>query len=129
MLLIILAAAISVSAIMGCNSRQPAESHTKEFAVKYSEGKSLFKKHCNTCHIDPELKATDQYLFENLFTRHPETYVIKFIADSKQLKSSGDKYAIALADAYNSNYEHHFRDSLSNTDLGNLIIYLKATTR
>lgn len=133
---LILATVLASLQIASCNDRQKNNSHidqitisrTKELVDKYKEGKEIFSKYCNTCHISPDKKATDQILFDNLFGRLSSDYVIQYINDSKKLKLSGDKYAIAVAKAYNSNYDHSFKDSLSNIDFDNLIIYMKVAT-
>jgi hypothetical protein len=124
---------VAASEIGSCNVRQNPDKkddlRTKELVDKYNEGKNIFNKHCNTCHIAPDKKASDQQLFDNLFTRQSSDYVIKYIGDSKKLKLSGDKFANALDQVYKSDYEHFFKDRLSNFDFDNLIIYLKVATR
>ena len=128
-----LGAIVAVSEISSCNVRQNPEKkddlRTKELVDKYNQGKDLFNSHCNTCHIAPDKKATDQQLFDNLFERQSSDYVIKYIGDSKKLKLSGDKFAIALDTVFNSTFEHSYKDSLSNIDFDNLIAYLKVATR
>jgi len=130
--MLVLATVLVVSEIVGCNVRQSPDKKdgtlTTELADKYNEGKELFSKYCNKCHMAPDKKATDQWLFENLFNRLPSDYVIKYINNSRKLKLSGDKYAIAVAEAYNSTYDHLFKDSLSDIEFDNLIIYMKAAT-
>jgi hypothetical protein len=98
----------------------------------YKQGKQSFQKLCDDCHVAPERHMTDQYLFDNLFERlpaPPEEYFIKFIQDSKLLTSSGDQYSKRLHEIWNQDYEHHFRDSLSEQDFHNLIIYIKVAAK
>ena len=128
--LVTIAAACEIGS---CNVRQNPDKkddpRTKELVDKYNEGKNIFIKHCNTCHIAPEKKASDQQLFDNLFKRQSSDYVIKYISDSKNLKLSGDKFAIVLDTVFKSAFEHFYKDSLSNADFDNLIVYLKVATR
>ena len=132
-LVFILATVFAGPGIVSCNVGQAPDknltnSRTTELVGKYKGGKDVFKKHCNTCHIPPDKKASDQQLFDNLFNRQSSDYVIKFIGDSKKLKLSGDKYALALDKVFNSDYEHFFVASLTSSDFDNLIIYLKVAT-
>ena len=88
----------------------------------------IFEKHCATCHTPPHIYETDQFLFDGLFHRHPprsEEYFIKFITNSKTLEDSGDKYFQELKKVYNSNYIHHFKDSIPQTKFSSLIYYIK----
>ena len=94
----------------------------------FNAGQKLFKANCNSCHVAPEKHILDQYLFDNLFERMPikaEDYFIKYISDSKQLKATGNEYANKVDAAWNSVYEHLFKDSLSSEDFVNLITYIK----
>jgi cytochrome c2 len=107
-------------------------SRIKDLANNYREGKQSFQKLCDGCHVAPERHVTDQYLFDNLFERLPapaEDYFIKFIQDSRLLTSSGDQYSKRLHKIWNQDYEHHFRDSLSQQDFHNLIIYIKVAAK
>ena len=119
--------------IGSCNVRQTPDKkndfRTKELVDKYTKGKDIFNNHCNTCHLAPDKKATDQQLFDNLFKRQTSDYVIKYIGDSKKLKLSGDRFALTLDTVFNSTFEHSYKDSLSNIDFDNLIVYLKVATR
>jgi hypothetical protein len=104
----------------------------EKLADNYQQGKNIFKEHCNECHVAPEIKMTDQYVFDNLFDRLPspsEDYFVKYIRDSKSLKASGDRYAKMIDEAWNSKYEHYFKDSLSLQDFSNIIIYIKAAAK
>jgi cytochrome c2 len=122
-----------------CNTRsktnkQISDSNEKHLAdsAKYHEGQLTFRKYCNTCHVAPERNVTDQYLFDNLFERLPspaEQYFIKYIQDSKSLKSSGDKYAINLDKTWSQDYEHNFKDSLSQSNFSDLITYIKEAAK
>lgn len=100
----------------------------KRVALSYSEGKQLFSRFCNTCHVAPEEHVLDQYLFVNLFERLPspsEDYFVSYISDSKSLKASGNKYAKQVDEVWNQDYEHKFKDSLSTKDFSSLINYIK----
>jgi mono/diheme cytochrome c family protein len=97
-------------------------------ADKYLQGKKIFQAKCSACHVAPEKPVTDQLAFDNLFDRLPkpsEDYFIQFIKNGKVLKASGDKYALKLAEIWDTKYDHAFQDSLSNQDLENLIVYIK----
>ena len=74
----------------------------------------------------------DQYLFDQLFARlpdPPENYFTKFIQDSRTLKASGDEHARRVDEVWNSEYEHHFKDSLSRQGIIDLIIYIKVAAK
>jgi hypothetical protein len=104
----------------------------KQATLSYSEGRQLFSRYCNSCHVAPERQVRDQYLFDNLFERLPspsEDYFVNYISDSKQLKVAGNKYAIAVDDEWNSDYEHKFKDSLSVRGFSALITYIKIAAR
>ena len=116
------------------NNQQISDSNEKHLAdsAKYHEGQLIFRKYCNTCHIAPERNVTDQYLFDNLFGRLPppsEQYFIKYIQDSKSLKSSGDKCAMNLDKIWSQDYEHNFKDSLSQSNFSDLITYIKEAAK
>jgi|GEM_PF-3279961 len=100
--------------------------------MSYNEGKLLFSNYCNTCHYPPEKHMLDQYLFDNLFERLPspsEEYFVNYISDSKTLKTSGNEYAKQVDEAWNQDYEHNFKDSLSKRDFYNLITYIKSASK
>ena len=100
--------------------------------AKYEQGKSIFRKYCNTCHYAPEKNVLDQYTFDNLFERLPppaEEYFSKYIRDSKSLRDSGNKRAIEIQEARRSDYEHNFKDSLSLKDITDLIVYIKVAAK
>jgi len=107
-------------------------SDLNKLAATYAHGKDLFKKYCNACHSAREKKVTDQFIFDNIFERLPtpsEEYFIKFIQDSKLLKSSGDKYAQDFSKDWSSSYEHYFKDSLEEKDFDDLIVYIKVAAK
>lgn len=100
----------------------------KSIVFSYKEGKQLFSRYCNTCHLAPEINKTDQYLFDNLFERLPapaEDYFFSYISDSKALKESGNVYTKQVDDVWNNAFEHQFKDSLSKYDFYHLITYIK----
>jgi hypothetical protein len=104
----------------------------KQVISSYSEGKRLFGRFCNTCHVAPERNVADQYLFDNLFDRLPspsEDYFVSYISDSKELKASGNKYAQQVDTMWNNAFEHKFKDSLSKRDFSNLISYIKIAAK
>jgi hypothetical protein len=104
----------------------------KRVASNYSEGKLLFSRFCNACHVAPESHKLDQYLFDHLFERlptPPEEYFIKYLCDSKKLKQSGNEYAKQVDAVWDNDYEHRFKDSLSNKDFSDLITYIKIAAR
>ena len=103
-----------------------------KLAANYKQGKLLFKQYCSACHFDPETRFGDGLVFDNLFERlpsPPEDYFIKFIQNSKLLKSSGDKYSQQLSKVWNSDFEHYFKDDLMQQDFNDLIVYLKVATK
>jgi hypothetical protein len=125
---------IFLESLFACNTKQDdanskslfvseADSlQIKELTDKYRQGKVTFQIKCAACHDAPEKHVTDQYIFDNLFDRMPkpsEDYFIKFIKNSKDLKASGDSYALKLAELWNNDYDHALQDTLSNQDLGN----------
>ncbi len=104
----------------------------KQVALEYGQGKQAFKRLCNTCHFAPERNVTDQYMFDEIFERLPtpsEDYFVRFISDSKSLRVSGDEYAKRLSDVWNSDFEHRFKDSMTNKDFGALITYIKIAAK
>ncbi len=114
----------------------PVVKQYDEYAVKanatlYLKGKALFEKFCNSCHFSPDSQAEDNYFFDGIFEKFPsagEQYFIQFVADSKQLKDSGDAYALEVDDIYRSSYEHLFLDSLTINNYTELIAYVKMAT-
>jgi len=129
-----------ISTILFCCNHRRSHSTTqvadslriKELPDNYQQGKMIFRRSCETCHLSPELHATDQVFFDNLFEKLPkpsESYFMKFIQNSRLLKSSGDKYAQDIDRQTDSDFEHVFKDSLSLKDINNLIAYLKIATR
>lgn len=125
--------------LIGCDSNsaknKASQIDTSEVAKSiaiYESGKNLFTRFCIKCHHTPDSREKDQYMFDNLFERLPspqENYFIKFIQDSKELKKSGDKYAIGVSKEWDSNYDHKFKDRLSIDDFANLILYIKLATK
>lgn len=104
----------------------------KAFAVSFHEGQQLFIQHCTPCHRQPEHRITCDYIFTNLFERLPkpaEDYFVRFIRDSKALKEAGNDYTITTSREYNSNYNHHFKDALTEDDFDRLLIYMKAAIK
>ena len=106
--------------------------HIKNRVAQYYQGKRLFESYCNKCHFSPEKKMTDDLLFDRLFEKLPapsDAYFLNFIKDSKSLRSSGDKYAIAIHNQFNPSYDHRFKDSLSEKDLSDLLVYFEVATK
>lgn len=105
----------------------PQDNSRVKYAANYVRGKHVFQRYCNTCHESPERKITDNYTFDHIFERYPyakRDYFPRFIFDSRQLRASGDRYAKEIHKEYDTNYDHHFRDSLSHQELIDLIIFL-----
>ena len=93
-------------------------------------GKNIFAQQCTSCHNSPDREAKDANTFDHIFDRYPdpkEKYFTKFIQDSKSLKHGGDSFALALDRANNSDYEHHFANVLTGTDIQDLIEFIKAS--
>ena len=99
-----------------------------EVLKSFTSGKIIFQKHCSYCHAPPDEFAWDAYTFDHLFERlpkPPEDYFMRYIQDSKKLKMAGDSYANKLDTTYNSDYEHNFKDTLSEQDMEDLIVFIK----
>ena len=137
-LVILLHPLFVVMSVVSCenmdqNSLYASNARVKELAGQYYQGQNIFKQNCMDCHALPGKVSTDQFIFNNLFDRLPqpsEEYFAKYIEDSKQLKVSGNKYALDIAKAWHSAYEHNFKSNLSQKDIDNLIVYIKvAETR
>jgi hypothetical protein len=136
---IILLVSLFCFCLLQCNTRsknnqQASNPNEKSLAdsAKYHEGQLIFRKYCNTCHFAPEKNVTDQYLFDNLFERLPspsEQYFIRYLQDSKSLKTSGDEYASDLDKTWGHDYEHNFKDSLSQSNFSDLITYIKEAVK
>ncbi|SKA33443.1 Cytochrome c [Chitinophaga eiseniae] len=108
----------------------PVERDSTEIklAAGFLRGEALFLRHCAACHLPPEKKVTDNYMFVRLFDRMPSPssrYFIRYIQDSKSLREAGDAYAIALHRYWEHPYDHHFRDSMTVSDIRNLIVYIR----
>ncbi len=92
-------------------------------------GRIIFNKHCSTCH---NIKTCTGINFRDIFKIYKsmgdEHLFEKFIADSKSVKKSGSAYFLHLDKEYNSDFEHLFKDSLSQNEMFNLITYLKIYT-
>ena len=94
----------------------------------FEQGKLIFERLCTPCHVPPERGGQCPDLFYRLFERlpaPPEEYFLKFIKDSKSLKTSGNKYALKVDKVWNTDYEHNFKDSLSWQNSNALISYIK----
>lgn len=93
-------------------------------------GRSIFKKHCSACHnIEKGSEKNFSHIFEIYKSMGDEHFFEKFIADSKSVKKNGNPYALRLEKEYNTDYEHFFKDSLTQNDVYNLITYLKIYTK
>ncbi|MEY5046681.1 MAG: hypothetical protein RLZZ175_40 [Bacteroidota bacterium] len=93
-------------------------------------GRIIFNKHCSACH---NIESCTGINFKDIFkiyqSMSDEHLFEKFIADSKSVKKSGNAYFLKLDKEYNSDYEHLFKDSLSQNEIYNLITYLKIYTK
>jgi hypothetical protein len=134
-IIIFLPVCFGVSCNQESNNNQTISSFDKKSVVdspNYQQGKLIFRKFCNTCHIAPERNLTDQQMFVNLFERlpsPPEQYFIKYVRDSKSLRDSADKYALSLRELWGTGYNHHFKDSLSQQNFTDLICYIKKAAK
>lgn len=104
------------------------------FIVKSAQnalkGKVVFKKHCSACHnIEKGSEKNFSHIFEIYKSMGDEHLFEKFITDSKSVKKSGNAYFLKLDKEYNIDYEHFFKDSLSQNNVYNLITYLKIYTK
>jgi hypothetical protein len=97
--------------------------------ASFEHGKSIFTKYCNGCHYRPDSKViADPPIFDDLFEKMPspaDDYFVKFVQNSKALKQSGDEYSNKLDKMFSQAYEHNFKDSLSQGDFKDLIVYFK----
>ena len=105
----------------------------KNYLAQYDKGKIVFSHYCRACHGAPDAHITDNPTFDNLFDRLPspaEEYFARFINNEKELKRTGDKYVQAVEKEYdNVSIDHHFKDSLTDTDMYNLIVYIKIASK
>jgi cytochrome c2 len=85
-------------------------------------GKALFQKNCTSCHavqtrvIGPALR--------NVFDRHSEAWIIKFVHSSQTVIKSGDTSAVNLFTQYNQTVmpDH---PNLGDQDIKNIIAYVR----
>ncbi|MEY5046682.1 MAG: hypothetical protein RLZZ175_41 [Bacteroidota bacterium] len=94
-------------------------------------GRIIFNKYYSNCHFNIESGSERQFshIFEIYKSMGDEHLFEKFIADSKSVKKSGNAYFLKLDKEYNSDFEHLFKDLLSQNDIYNLITYLKIYTK
>jgi cytochrome c2 len=90
------------------------------------QGKTIFQKNCNSCHsiqnqiVGPALR--------NVFDRHSEAWIIKFVHSSQSVIKSGDTAAVRLFTAFNQTVmpDH---PNLSDQDIKNIIGYIRAESK
>lgn len=86
------------------------------------QGKAVFQKNCTSCHaiqtqiVGPALR--------NVFDRHSEAWIIRFVHSSQTVIKSGDTSAVALFSKFNQTVmpDH---PNLSDQDIKNIIGYIK----
>lgn len=114
---------------IGPPTDSPIDSNTlKTQVTQYNYGKVYFFQNCNKCHHNPLNKARDIDWMANSVMQpqnFPENYFINFVKDSKALKDTGDRRAIGIDEEYDSDYEHKFGLTLSDTDIINIAVFLK----
>ena len=104
--------------------------YTDKTVTEYSAGKRIFISHCNDCHFRPDKIVDDNIAFGGLSERLPQPFdssIKKFLCDEKALKDAGIQYYLDLASSHRSTFNHSYKDSLTETELNNLILYLKIT--
>ncbi len=87
-----------------------------------SSGKILFQKNCTSCHaIQTQIVGP---ALVNVFYRHTEAWIIKFVHSSQAVIKSGDTSAIRLFNKYNQTVmtDH---PGLSDQDIKNIIGYIR----
>ena len=125
---------ISTIIIIGCGEKRNTSLITYDDSIVLIEtitafvnGKSIFNKHGNMCHSGPG--ARHDFIFDRIFERMPapsEDYFIKFVGDSKSLKTNGDSYIKDMTGKLSTmNFDHNFKDSLSIQNFKDLIIYIR----
>ena len=95
-------------------------------ADRISEGQSLFKANCKTCHnvhkklVGPALK--------DVYTRAPSIdWIVNFVNNSSKVIASGDVYANKLYEEYNKTQMTAF-PTLSRDQILNILGYIKQET-
>ncbi|HHP7241575.1 MAG TPA: c-type cytochrome [Cyclobacteriaceae bacterium] len=87
-----------------------------------SQGESLFKGNCTTCHaihekvIGPALK--------NVHQRRPTEWLYAFIKNSQKVIQSGDEYAVNLYNEYNQVQMTSF--NFKNEEILSILAYIKS---
>lgn len=85
-------------------------------------GKALFQKNCTSCHavqtriIGPALR--------NVFDRHSEAWIIKFVHSSQTVIKSGDTSAVNLLTQFNQTVMPDHQN-LGDQDIKNIISYIR----
>lgn len=80
------------------------------------------------CHAAPERPVTDQALFDNVFERLPqpaENYFAEYVLNNQKLLDNNDEHAIAVHKMFSISFVHNYKDSLTLTDVQNIITYIK----
>jgi mono/diheme cytochrome c family protein len=104
------------------------ESGQSNDELQITLGQKVFQEHCQSCH---RMGRIDESMFAEVFKRLPEpseSYFMKFIRDSKELKRSEDGYARDLDAEFASDYEHRFSD-LTDEDIKQIITFIKSKSR
>lgn len=124
-----------ITGLLTCSSCHPTapvpvkrDSTEIKLAAGFLQGRALFLQYCSGCHIPPEKKVTDHYMFVGLFDRMPSPssrYFIRYIQDSKALRAAGDPYAVALHQHWEHPYDHHFKDSMTVADIRSVMTYIR----
>lgn len=89
-------------------------------------GKALFQKNCTSCHavqtrvIGPALR--------NVYDRHSEAWIIKFVRSSQTVIKSGDTSATNLFAQFNQTVMPDHPD-MSDQDIKNIISYIRSESK
>lgn len=115
------------------HERDSLEIAKRDLLAKYENamhvGEMVFKNSCAVCHCSTlgTCEPGDMPHLRNLFNRIPQdsiNYIVEYIKDSKKLKDHGDKFALQLEQSYPDDFEHLFKNKLTDSETKNVILYL-----
>ncbi|MDX1627727.1 MAG: c-type cytochrome [Fulvivirga sp.] len=95
-------------------------------AESISNGESLFKANCTTCHrVHQKLVGP---ALENVYNRAPSLdWIVNFVQNSSKVIASGDEYAVELYEEYNKTQMQAF-PTFSREDVLDIMAYVKQET-
>ena len=89
-------------------------------------GKALFEKNCTSCHA-VQTRITGPAL-RNVFDRHSEAWIIKFVHSSQTVIKGGDTSAVRLFTQYNQTVMPD-QPNLGDQDIKNIISYIRTESK